>query len=336
MKTFKHIRLINNWWMGMNKDASRLIHSLESREINALLNLYYNRNGISKGFNESDFEKKTIHSLTEKNLILTSLIAGESIVSLTDDGLDICGSVMFEKINEKKDLFKELIQIIPERAVACLVNRVMWKEKVEKESGIVDPTIEPYALDENLWYERILLKDGRIIDTLEKLYNVLEGLDFIKTVDDERWCLPEVEDFLKDEYREIMDLTWTEEDSLKYYFFFYAYAQDQRNLINFSGDGEEYRSMFFDEGSSLPEYWFSQNSSDPHILSTSLGISEKRIIEFLNEMQRNEIVTERYYPNSYSFSNDDKIFVITDIKGYMDYINEKLLSPVVDSVLGEK
>ena len=139
-----------------------------------------------------------------------------------------------------------------------------------------------------------------------------------------------------EEYKDIMGLSWAEEDSLKYHFFFYVYAQDQRNLINFSGEGEEYRSMFFGEDSTPPDYWFSSNRSDPRMLLSSLGVSESRILGFLEEMETKEIVSERYYPlSSFSFfSEDDKIFVITDIKDYMRYITDKFLTPVVNSLLG--
>ena len=319
----------------MEIDITRLVHSLNPGEIDALLKLYYNRDGVVKNFKGSDFKKKILQGLIDKNLINTSLEEDENIVSLTEEGLSVCGSVMFNRINENKELFKNEIQVLPERAVASLVNRVMWKDVVTKENGLIDPVTKPYALDESLWYERVLLKDKRIGDTLETFYNVLEKLDFIKTVDGEQWCSPEIENFLRKEYKGIMDLSWTEEDSLKYYFFFYVYAQDQKNLINFSGEGEEYRSMFFGEDSTPPDYWFSSNRSDPRMLLSSLGVSESRIMGFLEEMQTKEIVNERYYPlSSFSFfSEDEKIFVIKDIKRYMSYITETFLTPVVDSLL---
>ena len=319
----------------MDNDITRLVHSLNSREINVLLEMYYNRNGVVKGFKGSDFKGEILQSLIDKNLINASLETDENVVSLTEGGLSVCGSVMFSRINENKVLFKQKIQVLPERAVASLVNRVMWKDIVGKESGFVDPVTKPYALDESLWYERVLLKDKRIGDILEQFYNVLEELGFIKNIDGQRWCSPEVENFLKDEYKDIMGLSWDEEDSLKYYFFFYVYAQDQRNLINFLGDGEEYRSMFFGEDSTPPDYWFSSNRSDPRVLLSSLGVSENRIMGFLEEMKTEEIVSERYYPlSSFSFfSEDDKIFVIRDIKSYVDYITNKFLTPVVDSLL---
>ena len=321
----------------METDITRLVHGLGSGEINVLLGLYYNRDGVIKNFKKSDLKKETLQSLIDKNLIDTSLESDEKIVSLTEEGLSVCGSVMFNRINENKELFKQKIQFLPGRAVASLVNRVMWKDVVTKEGGFVDPVTKPYALDESLWYERVLLKDKRIRNTLEKFYNVLEELGFIKTVEGEKWCSPEVENFLREEYKNIMGLTWDEEDSLKYFFFFYVYAQDQKNLINFSGDGEEYRSMFFGEDSSPPDYWFSSYRSDPRTLLSSLGVSESRIMSFLAELETKEIVSERHYPLSSFpfFSEDDKIFVISDIKSYMGYITEKFLAPVVNSLLSE-
>ena len=319
----------------MEIDISRLIHNLDSGEIDALLSLYYNRDGIIKNFKGTEFKKGTLQSLIDKNLINASLDEDENVLSLTEEGFNVCGSVMFDRINDNKELFKKEIKEIPERTVASLVNRVMWKDVVGKETGLVDQVMKPYALDESFWYERVLLKDERIGNALEKFYNSLEKFDFIKTVNGERWCSPEVESYLRDEYKDIMDLTWTEEDSLKYYFFFYVYAQDQKNLINFSGDGEEFRSMFYGEDSAPPDYWFSSNRSDPRNLLSSLGLSESRIMGFLGEMESNQIVGERYYPlSSFSFfSEEDKIFVVNNIRSYMNYITKKFLKPVVDGLL---
>ena len=205
---------------------------------------------------------------------------------------------------------------------------------VSKETGDVDPATKPYALDESLWYERALLKDKRVRDTLEKFYCILEDIGFICNVDGLRMCSPEVENFLKERYRNIMDLSWSKEDSLKYYYFFYVYAQDQRNLIDFSGEGEDYRSMFFGEDANPPDYWYSSNKEDPRLFLNSLGISEIRIMSFLKEMKIEKIVSERYFPlSSFSFfSNEEKIFIIDDINSFMDYIKNKFLSPVVDSL----
>jgi len=319
----------------MEIDITRLAHSLDSEEIDTLLKIYYNKDKLVKNFKDSDFKKEILNDLIDKNLINTNIEKDENIISLTDEGLSVCGSVMFSRIDENQELFKEKIKSLPERAVSTLINRVMWKDVLVKESGYIDPVTKPYALDENLWYERVLLKDLRINDALEKFYTVLEEIGFIKTIDKEQWCSPEVENFLKEEYKNIMDLTWAEEDSLKYYFFFYIYAQDQRNLINFSGDGAEFRSMFFGEDSSPPDYWYSSNRSDPRELLSSLGISESRIMGFLGEMGQKEIVNEKYYPlSSFSFfSEEDKIFVIKDIKNYMSFITKKFLTPVVNSLI---
>ena len=321
--------------MGMEIDTSELIHSLSDNEINTLLMLYYNKERIiqdSEGFN---INKETFDILVEKNLISTDLTDDENIVSLTDEGLTVCGSVMFERINLEKDLFLDMMKTLPERAIACLINRVMWKDINVKESGYTDPVTKPYALDESHWYERILLKDSRITELLEQFYGTLEDFGLVRNMDNQRWCSPEVENFLKEEYKNIMDLTWSEEDSLKYYYFFYMYAQDQKNLINFSGEGEEYRSQFFGEDTNPSDYWLSSNRSDPRSLLTSIGISEQRVLGFLQEMQTQNIVTERYYPltSSSFFSEEDKIFVIQDIKNYLKYITDKLLAPIVDSLL---
>jgi hypothetical protein len=315
-------------------DIAGLVHSLESREIDALLRLYYNRESVVKNFTNSDFKEEILQNLIDKKLISANF-DDESVVSLTEYGLSVCGSVMFNRINENKELFKQKIQDLPERVVSTLINRVMWRDVITKESGFIDPITKPYALDKNLWYERVLLKDERIGTILEEFYNVLEEFGFIENVDGEQLCSPEVESFLRDQYKGIMNLSWTEEDSLKYYYFFYVYAQDQKNLINFSGDGEEYRSMFFDGGEGLSDYWFSSNQSEPRMLLSSLGVSESRIMGFLGEMQIKEIASERHYPlSSFSFfSDDDKIFVIGDIKGYMRFLTEKFLTPIVDSLL---
>ena len=319
----------------MEIDLANLIQNLKSDEATVLMKLYYNRDSLTNGFNESIFEAETLHSLLDKNLILTSLVAGESIVSLTEDGLNICGSVMFNRITERNLDFKTEVQSLSQRAVSCLVNRVLWKDATATETGFVDELVNTYSLDESLWYERVLLNDKRVSDTLEEFYGVLEDLDFIENNDGQRWCSPEVEGFLKKEYKSNMDLSWAEEDSLKYYYFFFAFAQSQKNLIDFSGGGEDYRSMFF-EDSILPlEYWLSSSESKPRSLLASLGISNKRISEFFDEMQDKGVVNQRYYPLSSDsfFSDDDTIFVIQDIKSFMGFITGKFLTPVVDSLL---
>ncbi len=334
MKTFKPFQEISNigGWV-MKIDVTKLVSSLDSREINVLLKLYYYEEAVVK--NTNDFEEEIISSLADKNLISVNIKSNENILGLTDDGLSVCGTVMHNRVNENSKQFQKEIQKLPERAVACFVKRIFWKDEAVKENGFTDIVTEQYFPDENLWYERVLLKDERIGIALEQFYNILENLDFIENNNGQRWCLPEVESFLKNEYNKIMDLTWAEEDSLKYYFFFYVYAQEQKNLINFSGTGKKYRSMFYGDDINPRDYLFASNNSNPRMLRSSLGISEKRIIGFLEEMQDKGIVGERYYPfSSSSFFNDDEmIFVIRDINSYMDYIKTQFLTPVVDSLI---
>ena len=321
--------------MDMDSNVSKLYNKLSSTEQNVLLKLYYNKDGIVKNFKLSEFENESVQNLIEKNLIDANIAGKENILSLTPEGLSVCGSVMFEKINENKELFENKIKILPERAVASLVKRVLCKDSLSKESGLVDDITEPYSFDEGLWYERVLLNDERIVNLLGDFYNNLENIGFIKNIDGENWCSPEVEKFLKEEYKDVMDLTWLEEDSLKYYYFYYVYAQGQKNLINFAGDGIDYRSKFFNDDSNTNNYWMKLNVNDPKNLLSSLGLSEKRIIAFLNEMEKKEIVNRRYYPlSSFSFfSEEDEIFVIKDIKKYMGFIDKKFLKHVVDSLL---
>ena len=317
--------------MGMEENVSRLIQNLDNKEIETLLTLYYNKEGMPK----SIVEKKALHDLVDKNLISTKIQQDKNIINLTEEGLNLCGSIMYTRINQNKELLKTDSSFLPERAIACFVKRIIWKESTEKETGFIDPVTKPYELDESLWFERVLLKDKRIADSLEKFYNVLEKHGFVKNIDGQRWSSPEVEAFLKEEYKNIMDLTWAEEDSLKYYFFFYVYAQDQKNLIDFTGEGEEYKSMFFGDHTTPPDYWYSSNRSEPNTLLANLGISEQRAIGFLDEMENKEIVNERMYPlSSFSFfSDEEKMFVIQDIDGYMQFIKNRFLTPVVDSIL---
>jgi hypothetical protein len=313
--------------MGMRTD---LIHNLEKKEVEAILNLYHNKSSANLEVSTNTFD-----SLIEKNLINAELENDGSLVSLSEEGLSIAGSIMFEKIQSQKKDFEKRLSALSQKGVSCLVNRVIWKDISVQESGFVDPITEPYTLDESLWYERVLLKDPRIANLLEDFYSILEEFDYVKVVDEQRWCSPEVEQFLKESYKNIMDLSWAEEDSLKYYYFFYIYAQDQRNLIDFTGDAQEYKSHFFEEGTSPPDFWFSSNRNDPRTLISNLAISESRAIGFLEEMRNSGIVNERYYPlSSFSFfSEDDKIFVIRDIKGFMEYIKNKFLEPVVSSLI---
>ena len=315
-----------------------LYHSLDVNEISVLLKIYYMmKGGINETF-ESDFDKKILQNLVEKNFAKATLVYNENIFSLTNEGINICRSIMFNRIKENMPAFRNKIKSLPQRTTACLVNRIIWKDvTMGTEKQIYDAYAKPYILDESLWFERVLLKDKRITETLNKFYSMLESLGFIENIQGQKWCSPEAENLLKNEYKDTDDLTWTEEDSLKFFYFFYIYAQDQKNLINFSGDRDEFRSMFFDD-TSPPNYWFSSNRLDPHSLSSNLGISEKRILHFLEEMKKKNIVAERYYPlSSFSFFDNNKnIFIIRDIKVYMDFITKKFLTPIVDSLMSKK
>jgi len=312
----------------MEENVSRLIKSLDEEQVETLLTIYYNNDGIKS-------DNKNILDLIDKNLVSTKMEQGKTLVELTDEGLNLCGSVMFQRINDKKEIFKEKISDLPQRGIACIVNRIMFRDPLVKESGRIDPVNEPYALDESLWFERALLKDERINVLLKTIYGILEYVGLARNINNEIWCTPEVKDFLKSEFSGVMNLSWMEEDSLKYYYFFYIYAQDQKNLINFADEGEEYRSMFLGENASPVDYWFSSNRSDPHSFISNLGLSEQRIIEFLSEMENKGFVNKRHYPlSSFSFfSDEEKIFVIKDIKKYMDFVKNKFLEPMVNSLL---
>jgi len=317
----------------MEENLTHQIQDLDSEEISILLKLYYNKDGFSDDIDISDFGEETLHNLLNKNLIQTNPDSDVNSIALSDEGLNVVGSVMFNKIAEKKSGFKSTIQNIPQKAISCLVNRIMWKDTVTKETGVIDEFIEPYSFDQSMWFERVLLQDKRIANILEQFYTVLEDFDLIQSSDGQRFCSPEVESFIKEEYKNVMDLSWTEEDSLKYYFFFYVYATDQKNLINFTG-AEDYRSQFFNDDTP-PDYWFSEAQSNPRRLMSNLDIGEKHVIDFLKEMTNRGIVTERFYPMNREsfFSDEDTIFVIQDIKGFMDFINGKFLNPVVNSLI---
>ena len=312
----------------MESNITRLTQSLDKGEIETLLRIYYNREGL-----ETDDEN--VLGLVNKNLVSTKIEDGKSLVDLTEEGISVCGTVMFQRINESQEIFKEKISDLPQRGVASLVNRVMFKNTMIKESGLLDPFHESYSLDESLWFERVLLKDERMTVLLDALYGILESVGLVRNINGQRWCTPEVEEFLQNEYRDVGDLSWMEEDSLRYYYFFYVYAQDQKNIINFAGGGEEYKSMFIGENATPLDYWFSSNRSDPKNFISNLGLNENRIIEFLIEMENMGIVNERMYPlSSFSFfSDEDRIYLIKDIKGFMDFISKKFLGAVVNSLL---
>ena len=109
-------------------------------------------------------------------------------------------------------------------------------------------------------------------------------------------------------------------------------------MIKFTEEGDVLRSTVFGGKLSTSDYWYSSNQLDPHMLLSNLGISEERVIGFLKEMQSNGIVSERYYPlSSFTFfSEEDKMFVIDNIKAYMSFITNQFLTPVVDSLVKTK
>ena len=315
--------------MGMEINHTKKIRSLKKDEINTLINLYYDTSLVE--------DEELLSSLVEKNLVSTQVEQNKNKLFLTDLGLNLCGTVMFDRIKQNKEKFEEKINSFSERGLSLLVNRIIYHNPVRNENGKVSPVNEPYSFDENFWYERVLLKSKRFTDLMDSFYGILEELDFVKNVNGEIYSSPEIEDFLKDRFKDVIDLTWSEEDSLKYYYFFCLYASDQKNLINFSGEGKIYRSMFFNEEKNASDFLFSNNNSDPRSLLYNLGLSEKRVISFLEEMEGKNIVTERYYPLSgFSFFNsEDKIFVIIDINEYMEFTKTKFLEPVVKSILKE-
>jgi len=174
--------------VGLETKLTNLIQNLDSSEINILMKLYYNRETSAKDFIESNFEDEVLQNLIDKNLILADSVRGESMISLTDEGLNVCGSVMFNKVESRYKDYKTEIKTITERTVACLVNRVMWRNVISKENGFIDDITKPYTYDESMWYERVLLKDKRMADTLEKFYNILEKFDLIQNTNGQRWC----------------------------------------------------------------------------------------------------------------------------------------------------
>ena len=320
----------------MNLETDSLPSSLEDDEIGLLLRLYYLKEGSTADLFDTVSDEKTLQNLMSKNLISTTVISGETMLSLTETGLDLCGSMMFSKTKDNTTIFHERIQVLPQRAVSCLINRILWRKDGEPGLGLFDFSIPTFPLDESLWFERVLLQDDRMKQILGGVYVVLESVDLIKEVDGQWWYSPEVEAFLKQEYTNTQDLTWFEEDSLKYYFFFYLYAQDQKNLIDFNGDGgETMRSRFFDSITNPVEYWLSTEHPDVHSLADHLGLSEKRIKTFLEDMKKQDILNERFYALSSSsfFTDDETLYVIEDIKAYMKNLDTLFLTPVVDSLV---
>ncbi len=311
-----------------------IAEQLSQREIEVLLRLYYHGEDVVDTLDGSDEEKMLMQQMTEKKLVQTQMQPEGHVVSLTEQGLSVCGSIMAQKVQQTVPTFQERIKELPRRAVSCLVNRLLVREQpVSSERCVVGyPRLE--EMDQLLWYEQVLLLDDRMQKVLNSFYQILDSLDLIKVRNAQWWCAPAVEEFLRAEFAETDDLSWVEEDSLKYYYFFHVYAQDQKHLIDFSGDGSHVRSQFFEE-ETLMGQWFIGMPSDPRMLLHSLEISERRIRRFLETMQKQGLVAERYYPMSSfaSLQQQDQLFVIQNIKGYVDHISSLFLDPVVKNLL---
>ena len=145
----------------MNRDELAL--HLDYNEIEFLINLYHNNDDIAINNDEFNFNNGLLDNLIVKNLVRMNTAGKKNLLSLSNEGLNICKSVMFNIINNNKDDFRTKIKKLPERAVVCLVNRIIWRDIVRKEKGFIDSVTKPYTLDESLWYERVLLKDKNLI-----------------------------------------------------------------------------------------------------------------------------------------------------------------------------
>ena len=318
----------------MKIDVSEIIQKLDLKEINVLLKLYYYQEGVLNSSN--DFEDETISSLTKKELITIDIGSNKNVLDLTDYGIDVCGTVMINRINKNSVHFKEETNKLPERAVSCFVNRILWKDTGLENISIQDPFDYDEAIkNENLWYERVLLHDERFGNALEKFYNILEDFEFIENLDGQRWCLPEVENYLRDEYKKIMNLSWAEEDSLKYYQFLFTYSKETKNLIDFTGSNNEYLSMYYHKKRRPVNFIKPAYGSICDMIIDNFGLKKRRIINFFEEMKQEGIVSFRDYPPDHTpmFINNYRLFVINNIRDYMDYINIHFLKPVVDSLL---
>jgi hypothetical protein len=296
------------------------LQQLKADEQDILFSLYYMQETDANALLSSDIASDLLIRLIEKHLIVSRFESGKNLISLTTDGLDVCGSLMTQRIDAHTLSFKERMQAMPSHGLSCLIHRIIWHDTSNCDTG--------------LWYEQVLLKDTRMTNLIEQFYNVLESEGFIKTYSGQRWCPPEVETFLKHEFKDISGLSWTDEDALKYYFFLYAFAQDQKNLIDFSGD-DKVRSLFYEEQPLVPELWFTTTDYNHQTIFATLGISEQRILTFFTEMEQHGIITARYYPmpSPSFFSDPDKLYLIKDIKQYLQFITDRFLTPVVDRLL---
>ena len=111
----------------MKMDVSEIIQKLDLKEINVLLKLYYYQENVLN--NSNDFEDEIISSLSNKHLISVNIESNENILDLTDYGINVCGTVMLNRINKFSDQFREETNKLSERAVSCFVNRILWKDE---------------------------------------------------------------------------------------------------------------------------------------------------------------------------------------------------------------
>jgi hypothetical protein len=316
--------------MGMQHHDS-VLDELQADEVAVLLRLYYQQGEIEGVFSPGD---KNISSLADKHLISTLIDHDTSLVSLTAAGLDICSSMMKEQVQDKAEMFREQVQVLPARAVTCLVNRVIWHPCVDIPMCSSSPGFRPVN-EHAIWYERVLLTSDEIKQALGGLYVLLESLEFASKVDGQWWCPPEVETFLQQEYKEQLGLSWGEEDMLKYYYFFSAYAFHQKNMLNMSTLAPRYKALLSGEPLSAMS-WSGITSLGPQSLVEQLELNHKRVNSLLKRLDRLGLVQERYYPMSAFSLNDeeDNVFFIKDIHGYMKFIDAQFLQPVVSALLG--
>jgi len=291
--------------------------ALDASELDTLLKLYSSGTSVIRGLSDSGLEDRVLHDLIGKNLISISLDSGRGVISLTDIGASICGSVMMNRVQGKADDFRDRVSMLPGRGVGCLVNRVMW------DNG------------DGPWFERVLLMDPRMQRLMKEFLGVVDNLDLSWGTGKDRVFSPEVKQFLRDEFRSVPGLSPVEEECLKNFFFFHVYAQDQRNLIIFDKDGQESRSMLFEGNDSFSSgRWNLMNRLEPKTLLSELGLDQEQVLGLLFDMQNMGFVTEHSnrFTNPF-FGDEGKIFVIKDSIGYMGFIYERFLSPVVDSIL---
>jgi len=311
-----------------NHDA--FLHEMQADEADILLRLYYRQGALGE---ISAGDDSVIKKLVEKQLISTMVERGQTIVSLTTTGLDACSSMMLHQVQDTTDAFRQHIQVLPQRVVTCLVNRVIWHPSVEM--PLCSSSVNYRPVNENvLWYERVLLFSDQIKQALGGLYVILDSLKLASKADGQWWCPPEVETFLKNEYKDQLGLSWGEEDMLKYYYFFSSYAFQQKNMLDMSGLAPRYKALLSGEPLSAVS-WSGATAMGLQSLTQQLELNQNRVHSMFNRMCNQGFVQERYYPLSAFSMNDDEdtVFFIKDIKGYMKFIDNQFLEPVVTALL---